>query len=387
MDLVCRSFSFRKLLWKKGREDTETIHEEFPVDPIPAASATVVTPQQVVDQLMLTPDDKEPMEINFSATVQHIAQQVYGFTGDDFQVPRPLTVDWNIAQEALRNGRWFDNPLNNVFVEETLFDSVMDNLWGFLQNIRDHPVPLPWTPPSIIPALDLHQPSSLVCTQSSWKFQVRIKDLSDGQHYHLQWDGVSLSILVQDPIAVLRLVRTNSATAYTDAASALYREGVQFQTLVQGPPIQHDIEDSGVVDEDDAAIRGGDGLKGPRLGFIYPDYKADAYDFFTYESARNQFLRGGKGRIAATAGGVIGQVAKEVVNEEDLLIGSQVPEVFCEGKCYFQEGDVGYWDDYMTEEDVDLLCGVYYFWTGRALITLVLHQILIQYRQDPGLRQ
>ncbi|KAL0062227.1 hypothetical protein AAF712_010909 [Marasmius tenuissimus] len=289
----------------------------------------IITPKQVVDHLILTSDDKEATELEFKAGIEDI------------------------------NG----TSLRRLWeMEGELRDDAKRLLRGFLQNVRDYATPLPWAIPSPIPSFDLHCPDSDVCTPSSWKFSVSARELQDERYYHLKWKETPTSILVHDPLAVLRLIRTESGAAYSDAASALYREGVKFQTLVQGPA-HHDVGISSVLEGQTDKVQV---CKGPRLGYMKREHQPDAYDFFAYISARNQFLRVGKGRAAALAGGVITRIVKEVVEEERVINGPDVPEVFSDGKCYFKEGEVGYWDDYLTEREVDLICGVYYCETNNT---------------------
>ncbi|KAJ8077489.1 hypothetical protein PM082_001920 [Marasmius tenuissimus] len=344
--------------------------------------STIVTPEEVLDRLILTDDGKDEVNIDLKDSIRDIAWQVYGFTGEAFSVPQPLNVQWNITQEALGNGRWLGNELNASFKEDEPDELIKEQLQGFLQNILNHPTPLPWTIPSIVPSLDIHSPGAYVLSKEAWKFGVSAWNLEDGRYYHLQWQDTSTSILVQDPVTILRLVRTKSGTEYTDAAAFLYREGVKFHTLAQGPLINRDVDFSGGTDDN----AGRKTFKGPRLGYISERHPADAYDFYTYESARNRFLRGEKGRAAALAGGLMSRIAKEVVTEEDVVHGPEVPNVFYRGKCFFEDSGIGYWDDYLTEEEVDLICGVYYFATGKSFILYHWYFVPMTYRPCTGLR-
>ncbi|KAJ8093416.1 hypothetical protein PM082_020273 [Marasmius tenuissimus] len=321
----------------------------------------VPTSREVVDQLLSGENSLPEVEVKFQSSIVGVAREVYGFTGDAFDLAEsPISVEWNVAQEALGNGRWSDNAANQSFKEHEVEEGLQLLLRGFLQRIRDHPTIFPWSVPSRIPSFDLHLSDSFIRRKSSWTFDISVRLLSDRESYHLQWEEAALSILVDDPVFVLWLIRTQSGAAYSDAASALYREGVKFHTLLRGPVVRDDgerkSEAKGESFEDED-------FRGPRLGYMRRKYRADASDFLTYESARNEFLRGGKGRAAATAGGVVGRIAKEIVTEEAVVSGPEGPEVFSSGRCFFEEGQVGFWDDYLTEEEEDLVCGVYYMRT------------------------
>ncbi|KAL0061150.1 hypothetical protein AAF712_012020 [Marasmius tenuissimus] len=322
-----------------------------------------VTPQEVVERLILTEEDAEGFEYEFNYSMEDIAKQVYGFTGEPFNVPEHLTTDWNIAQEAFGNGRWMDNEMNASFKEYEPLPFTKNQLRGFLQMIQDNPIPLPWITSPTIPSLDIHQTLSDIHRKDLWYFNVTLRDLNDGLYYHLQWPKTSLSILVHDPVTILRLVRRGKAAAYTDTAAFLFQEGIAFQTLAAGPIPQCDRDEVHTVEE---TFETKQDFKGPRLGYVYERRKADAHDFSTYRFARNEFLRGQNGRAAGLAGGVIGRIAKEVLNEEDVIHGPEVPRVFSEGKCFFTHEGIGYWDNVLTEEEIDLICGVYYFTTDHT---------------------
>ncbi|KAL0060848.1 hypothetical protein AAF712_012387 [Marasmius tenuissimus] len=322
-----------------------------------------VTPQEV-EQLILADEDAEDFEFNFEHSIQDIAKVVYGFSGESFSIPEPLKVPWNITREALGNGRWMDVEANISFAEHEATAQEKRLLQGFLQKVEEYGGPSSWVASPTIHSLDIHSAAHDVHSEDSWQFQMTLLDIDDSRHYHLRWHDGSFSILVEDPVAIMGLVRTRSSTTCSDAAAKLFQEGVKFQTLAAGPLRDHAPSGNRDVEEYCMTKKK---FNGPRLGYIYEQRKADAHDFSTYQFARNEFLRGRNGRAAGLAGGIVCRIAKEVLNVEDVIHGPEVPEVFTRGRCFFEQDGVGYWDDCLTEEDVDLICGVYYFTTGGCL--------------------
>ena len=84
-------------------------------------------------------------------------------------------------------------------------------------------------------------------------------------------------------------------------------------------------------------------------------------DYQAYEVERNQFLISAHGRAALMTGGLI---ARDVVSYEDIYHGSSDPNGVCltDGK----HPDFRLWDECLTEDEQDLICGVYRVDTGKS---------------------
>ncbi|KAJ8090606.1 hypothetical protein PM082_018163 [Marasmius tenuissimus] len=90
------------------------------------------------------------------------------------------------------------------------------------------------------------------------------------------------------------------------------------------------------------------------------DIRPDTGNFLAYVSARNEFLRGDRGKIALRQGGIIARLACEVIGKDSVVDGPDASTVLSTGQCFFVKGETGYWGKTLTELKIDLICGVYY---------------------------
>ncbi|KAJ7664375.1 hypothetical protein DFH06DRAFT_986073 [Mycena polygramma] len=101
------------------------------------------------------------------------------------------------------------------------------------------------------------------------------------------------------------------------------------------------------------------------LGRRRVDFKPTIADYEMYVTLRDRFLTSPRGRAALFAGGIVGQLARQIVDEKVASLGPS-PDVFLNGICLCDGHSEGaYWDDVLTEQDIDLICGVYEVATGR----------------------
>ncbi|KAJ6559425.1 hypothetical protein DFH09DRAFT_921720 [Mycena vulgaris] len=100
------------------------------------------------------------------------------------------------------------------------------------------------------------------------------------------------------------------------------------------------------------------------LGFRPVGYKHDLADYHAYVSRRSDFLLGPRGRAALLYGGIVGRLARSEVSVDEACRGPS-DEAFTEGVCLWDgHSTYGYWDDCLTEQEIDLICGVYHVATG-----------------------
>ncbi|KAJ7658857.1 hypothetical protein DFH06DRAFT_990215 [Mycena polygramma] len=101
------------------------------------------------------------------------------------------------------------------------------------------------------------------------------------------------------------------------------------------------------------------------LGYRRVDYKPTVADYEIYVVLRDRFLTSPRGRAALFAGGIVGRLAREVVDEELASLGPS-SDVFLTGLRLWDGVSKGaYWDDVLTEQEIDFICGVYEVATGR----------------------
>ncbi|KAJ6547262.1 hypothetical protein B0H19DRAFT_954177 [Mycena capillaripes] len=102
------------------------------------------------------------------------------------------------------------------------------------------------------------------------------------------------------------------------------------------------------------------------LGYRRTKYKPTPVDHGVYVKLRNSFLASPRGRAALFAGGIVARLARLVVDQELACFGP-TSEVFMTGtRLWDGQSSAAYWDDALTDEEVDLICGVYEIATGRV---------------------
>ena len=103
------------------------------------------------------------------------------------------------------------------------------------------------------------------------------------------------------------------------------------------------------------------------LGYRPQDYKPELINYVAYENARDRFLRSSRGQAALSRGGVITRLAVGIVSFENFSNGPS-DMVLEEGLCLWDGNPASqaYWDDHLTDDEVDLICGVYRVDTGKT---------------------
>ncbi|KAJ7430087.1 hypothetical protein B0H11DRAFT_1765721 [Mycena galericulata] len=103
------------------------------------------------------------------------------------------------------------------------------------------------------------------------------------------------------------------------------------------------------------------------LGFRPKGYTPDLSDYNAYITLSTQFLLSPRGRAAMLYGGDVGRLARAVVLPEDVFRGPS-DDATIDGICLYDgHAQYAYWDDGLTEQELDLICGVYHVSTGFAV--------------------
>ena len=93
------------------------------------------------------------------------------------------------------------------------------------------------------------------------------------------------------------------------------------------------------------------------LGYRLPNYQFTHQDYLAYEMERDRLLNTSMGRAALMAGGLVWRLAYNTVGEQQVLFGP----THCETTHVLTTfNGVDYIDDILTEEQLDILCGVYH---------------------------
>ncbi|KAG2121669.1 hypothetical protein BD769DRAFT_1361176 [Suillus cothurnatus] len=105
------------------------------------------------------------------------------------------------------------------------------------------------------------------------------------------------------------------------------------------------------------------------LGYFRPPFKAVYADYITYEQYRHEFMKEDRARAALLRGGILWRLALHSLGFDILpsvLIGiSQDAVPF--GQMLSLNGET-HFDDDLSEEEVDFICGTYYVYTNNGCI-------------------
>ena len=102
------------------------------------------------------------------------------------------------------------------------------------------------------------------------------------------------------------------------------------------------------------------------LGIRPRNYIPDAADYSAYQAIRDDFLRQPRGRAALLKGGIIWRLAMEYVDPGRVIAGPTGNSVT--GHTLRFPNNHVYCDDNLTEDELDLICGVYKVYTGKKLL-------------------
>ncbi|KAK0464114.1 hypothetical protein IW261DRAFT_1347389 [Armillaria novae-zelandiae] len=267
----------------------------------------------------------------------------FGYIAPVVAVPKPSTVP------EMHHVRKFVGVLQDTAVSNTARES-MTTFFGYLLqagNIREIPREL----------YDLRQHEADVHSSAAVRMQ---KKMLNGRLYYIISDrqadtSPAFTILLTSAASVVEMLRRGWGPKIIDIAKSLIRRGISFQAAVQD---SHErVETSSI-----APYYG-------LLGCRPTDYKPDRLEFATYQALCKGFLRSQRGRAALLAGGILGRIAQDFIPNDEVYLGPSSDVLKC-GVCFVADGESTpvFWDDALTDDEIDLLCGVYKIETGKRLL-------------------
>jgi hypothetical protein len=133
--------------------------------------------------------------------------------------------------------------------------------------------------------------------------------------------------------------------------------GIPFSTCVPGPPPNW-------ITKSPHPIVG--------LGYHPPGYKPDLVDYAAYENARIAFCDSEQHAHAALMqGGIAWRLVQDHLTPDDILAGPTAG-VYHHGHPLLTSPDGhALWDDDLSEDELDLICGVYKVSTGMIFLRLI----------------
>lgn len=340
-----------------GNEQEEDEDGEIADGP-PIITDTETTSGEALKAIGGYPEAEDEVTADFvPIRMEEVAFERYGFSDCEWEREGVDLIDLDTTRNLLGNGRWRNNPNNAMFSEPDPPSETMDKLRQFF-----HILSLTHTSPLSLPSHDLSDPSSYISDALNWEILV-IKVTVDNEVWHLVRKKSDLLapkmvLLIKCPVSVLHIVRCAWGPDLHIVASQLIRHGIRFHILVRGdPPPQ-------------AAALWREAAHASTLcflGFRRAGYTPDIHDWRAYETERDQFLRSARGRAAVLAGGLLSRMATTTVSEENVIFGGDPERLQRQGRCFWEHEGAGYWDDFLTPVEVDLLCGVYMVERGKCV--------------------
>ncbi|KAF8575666.1 hypothetical protein K439DRAFT_1303576, partial [Ramaria rubella] len=93
-------------------------------------------------------------------------------------------------------------------------------------------------------------------------------------------------------------------------------------------------------------------------------YRPTAVDYVAYKAFQDEFFHQPHAWVALMYGGIIWHLAIEHISPESVLVGP-TDEVFHNGEVIRTDGGHEYWDDSLSVEELELICGVYHCETSK----------------------
>ncbi|KAJ6622849.1 hypothetical protein B0H10DRAFT_1787511, partial [Mycena sp. CBHHK59/15] len=211
--------------------------------------------------------------------------------------------------------------------------------------------------------LDYRQPTTAMLFKD-WTVDVHREWLNDKLYYILRDKGHSdpLHLLVNNAVTTLEIIRQGWGPSLPDIAEHLLARGIAFRLCYRDKQTTTALPS-------DSQVRKPHNLHSG-LGYRPKSYKPDVLDLQTYLVIRDQFLSSPRGRAALLYGGIVGRIAREVVSNDEVMKGP-TDDAPIAGICLCSStSTAAYWDDHLTDDEIDLICGVYHVATGLSISLL-----------------
>ena len=177
-------------------------------------------------------------------------------------------------------------------------------------------------------------------------------------------NSMEWKLAIRNPASALQCIRWLSSLSINEVLRLLVRRGIPFNTFLPSPALIAQGSSS------KSTLRG----RAPAsLGITRPcGYRFDAADYVAYEAVRDNFLRRPYARAALQKGGIIWQLVVEFLDPGVVCVGPSDDVLDLSIKHRSPSGQ-DYCDDDLTEEELDILCGVYKVYTGGLVLKCYIH--------------
>ncbi|KAJ4469377.1 hypothetical protein C8J55DRAFT_492089 [Lentinula edodes] len=305
----------------------------------------VVSSEAYLTRLHSSKDDSSVASIEFPDSIEDVARHRLGFLSQRVPDNRNIVLKsqaWKNVLGLLGSGRHPPNPEPDDYVKLQLSTFTA----GLLNAVDLRHAPQ---------AYDLAVKDSTL--RPVITFEIDVLSSHNGQFFLIQAKDASDSdpflIALRSAATVMEISRRKWGPGTEDIIKQLINQGMSFNTLMPSYPPRHH--------------RSIPCRRPAMLGFRPVGFVPTLQDYRSYEAARNDFLRSARGRAALLAGGIIARLARGVVNENDIYDGP-TEHALQKGEralCVLEEGaSRAFWDDQLTLEEMDLICGSYEVATG-----------------------
>ncbi|KAK7026420.1 hypothetical protein VNI00_015655 [Paramarasmius palmivorus] len=163
----------------------------------------------------------------------------------------------------------------------------------------------------------------------------------------------AFTVAVFSPTTILEVLKRGVHADNQTLITFLVARCVPFRTLVEGP-----LRELPSAPSSQYTVH----------GYRAPEYTFTVHDYYAYTERVQAFFRLPKSRAALLYGGIVARLAHAFLKPEDIVDGPSESVMMCEDGACFSDGAqslYGYWDDHLTDDDIDLICGVYNVGTGQ----------------------
>jgi hypothetical protein len=167
---------------------------------------------------------------------------------------------------------------------------------------------------------------------------------------HASENSIDWLLVIASPTAALQCIRSCTSNV-ADTARFCIQRGILFKILaqLQHRPPQPPFPPPHIT-----------------LGTRCLGYRPDAADYSAYEAAQDRFLHSPPARAALLDGGIVWRLAVEFIAPGAVLAGpSDVAST--SGRVFHIPGARNYVDDELSDDEADLVCGVYEIFTGELI--------------------
>ncbi|KAL0578983.1 hypothetical protein V5O48_003023 [Marasmius crinis-equi] len=206
------------------------------------------------------------------------------------------------------------------------------------------------------------------CIHTDWQLELRFLNVGNGYYLLDEPRGigsttVAFSLAIESGATVLEIVRRRWGPGLRAVMESLMQAGICFRTFVLSDrhlkpyKVEPEMSSRSRLAIDTSRLK-------PCVSLGYRDHqhRFDLEDYAVYVRERDAFLRTYRGRAAVMMGGIISRLARNAAIPADVLNGPalDVDREWGVGECFYRGyGNDAYWDDSLTEEEVNLVCGVY----------------------------